>query len=178
MIRAILLSLLSILVSGCASSFTDRESLKADVSHRITGNSLTIDASIRNESSETITFVRHPDFYSIAVLAANRKDDEAFNFPLITYVRATKDDLVVVQPGESITFSEEYRIRQRGNNVFDISEHPQFMEPHSYMRTRGKRLQATFHYGKYPDYLPENAWALGSNYVMLDIGAREMFQLP
>lgn len=178
MIRTILLSLLAVLASSCASSFTDRESLKANVSHRISGNSLIITASVRNESSETVTFVRHPDFYSISVFAADRKDDEAFNLSLISYVRATKDALVVVPPGESITFSEEYRVRQRGHNVFDISEDPQFMDPHSYMRIRGKRLQATFHYGKYPRYLPENSGALGSNYVMLDIGAREVFQLP
>ena len=177
-VRLTVLSFAVCALSSCTSTFTNREQLAASVSHRIDRGRLFVTASVTNNSTQTVTFVKHPDFYSISVSAVDRSKDEAFHFPVISFVRATKDDLVVVLPGATATFTDEFRLRRPMKGFIDIVEDPWFLVDAPFMRIWDSRLQASFDYGKYPDYLPKRAWLLGRNYVMAEIGARTTFPRP
>ena len=156
--------------------FKDRNNLAVAIAHQIIGNKLVVTASVLNKSDENITFVDHPDFWSIAIYAVDRNKDEAINAgQFFHYHRASQENLKIVKPQASARFERSYIMRRKPRDVIEVEEYPQFSELKSYMRITDSDLQVRFHYGVYPKRLPEEAGSLSRNYVMVEIGAIKKF---
>lgn len=159
--------------------FKDRNNLAVAIAHQIIGNKLVVTASVLNKSDENITFVDHPDFWSIAIYAVDRNKDEAINAgQFFHYHRASQENLEIVKPQASARFERSYIMRRKPRGVIEVEEYPQFSEPKSYVRITDSDLQVRFHYGVYPKRLPEEAGSLSRNYVMVEVGATKRFVAP
>lgn len=159
--------------------FKDRNNLAVTIAHQIIGNKLVVTASVLNKSDENITFVDHPDFWSIAIYAADRNNDEAISAgQFFHYHRASQENLKIVKPQASARFEQSYIMRRKPRGVIEVEEYPQFSEPKSYMRITDSDLKVRFLYGVYPKRLPEEAGSLSRNYVMVEVGATKRFVVP
>jgi hypothetical protein len=169
----LVLAAVALLLASCTSTFTDASKLPCKVTHRLEGNKLIATATVTNESRSTVTFVDHADFYIFDLEAANPAKQRQIVHPLlIHFIRATREHLVRVAPGEQIRFDWPYTIHRKGAGTSELTS------PFFGIRTWDSRLRVTFKYGASADYLPKHAWALGRNYVMAKLKAEEVFPWP
>jgi hypothetical protein len=142
----------NIKVSGTTSSSLQ---FPCEIKVDTEGDTLIVTVTVENRTSKTVTFVDHADHRSISVFAADRSKDEAINPLLVSYVRATRENLKLVPPGSRIAFAEWFRLRRPSPGVLEVADYNGRED--EFMRITDKKLQATFLYGWYPEYLPEES---------------------
>jgi hypothetical protein len=163
---------------SCGTTFSDRSAIDAVVVHRFDGDRLEVVARVTNGSKVPITFVQHPDFWSISVLAADRTKDESFHISPFSFERATKKHLLTAQPGQSVEFSHAFHVRKPRPGVVDIIWGPRESSTAPYTRIWDSHLQATFQYRPDNSYFPKWSWTKRCNFVMVDIEVKSVFPWP
>ncbi len=161
---------------GAITTSQEHPDFPCDIRVEIEGDKFIVSATVENRTTKTVTFVNHPDHRSISILAADRSKDESVNPKLVSYRRATADNLINVAPGSSTTFVEWFRIRRPSPGVLEVGK--LFSPEDEFMRIRDKNLRATFSYGWYPDYLPIDVPPSTRNYIRHRIVAKTAFDAP
>jgi hypothetical protein len=168
---------LSLSLAGCSTYFTDGTKLPCTITHRAENGQLIIRAEVTNASDKVLTFVNHPDFYYLLVTATDRNRARAEGGALISYVRATAEDLEKVPPGEKFVAEKSYNYRRLSPRTVEISDKGYFGFK---KRIWDPYLRAEFSYGSTLEYLPAHAWILGRNYVVhsdvFDIDSRDSYR--
>jgi hypothetical protein len=169
----LVLSAIALLLASCTSTFTDASKLPCKVTHRLEGSKLIATATVTNESESTVTFVEHPCFRGLLLEAATPTKQKRVGLTgLIHFIRATRRDVVRVRPGGQFTYERPFPIQRRDSEALEWTTYI------ARERTWDSRVRLKFHYGTSSEHFPKHAWALGTNYVMTELKAEEIFPRP
>lgn len=161
----------TLLLAGCASTFTEAGKLPVEMRHKLDGDTLVIEAVVTNLSDRSVTFIDHPDHLRMSVAAGDRSKDEAHDLMTISFVRATREHLETVRPSESVKFVRRFIMREGPSGSVEVGELPR-------MRIRDDTWVATFSYRPSREFLPKSAWRMRKSFVMTRLHARHEFPRP
>jgi len=148
------------------------------MTHKIAGNRLTVNATVTNNSAETISLVKNPNFYGISVRAQDPKLDEAVNPKIVTYGPATSKEVAVLAPGHSTTFSTNFYLRRLIGGPVEVEREVQAHGPRSFMVISDDTFKTTFSYEHYSRFLTPTAQKAGQNFCNSQLRAKSTFRRP
>gem|GEM_PF-4612411 len=170
------------LLSSCASQKTSSASSSTQypvtLKHKITGNQLIVDATVTNNTKETVSLVNNRNFYNISVRALNPKKDEAYRPKIVTYGPVVSKEVMVVKPGHATTFSTTFLMRSLAGGPIEVERKDQPFGPRSYMVITDDTLKSTFTYEHYPRFLNERSKKVAVNFLTTPLGGQSTFRRP
>ena len=175
----LLIPLLAAIVS-CSSTQTSTSPGKYPViiTQKVDGNKLTVFAKITNNTTETISIVDNPNFYSISVRAQDPKKDEVVRPKIVTYGPATSKDVQILTPGTATTLSTTFIMRQVGGGTIEVERLNQLHGPRSFMVISDSTLKTSFSYEHYPRFLTEQAQKKGQNFLTTPLRSQTSIPRP
>ncbi len=146
--------------------------------HKIAGNQLTVNATVTNNTAQTISLVKNPNFYGISVRAQDPKKDEAIRPKIVTYGPAVSKDVAIVAPGHATTFSTTFAMRRLLGGPIEVERVEQSYGPRSFMVISDDTFKTTFSYEHYPRFLSEKAKKTGQNFLITPLRGQSTFRRP
>lgn len=146
------------------------------LSHQFTGNKLTVQATVTNQSPNPITLVENPNFFSFSLAPTKAGSSRVVNKKIVTYAPVVSKEVVNLAPGKAKTFTSHFLVREAGEGRFELERSFQPFPPRSYTIFTDPGLKLSFSYEHYPRFLNETSKKKAAQFLTTPLRATKTFK--